>query len=381
MKKLLWIAAFVMLAGTLHAQDLAGTWQGTMTAQSGKGMRIVLKIAKADNALSGTVYSIDINGKPYRTGPIRVQDGNVKFEVPGIGNAFGGQYTGKLSADGASISGTWTQDSTPLPLNLKHVSDAAAWEIPAIVPVTMMAADADPAFDVATIKPNSSGDPLPHGMALIKGKNYAARNVSLEDLVRFTYGVQTKQIAGAPEWMDKDRFDIAAVMDTEGRPALAQTQAMVRKLIADRFALKLHHEKRKLAAFLLTVGKDGPKMPTTLLDGPNPTDNMRDGSNGLDFAYRNATTADLVMYLQGLVLDRPVVDETGIKGKYDFVFTFMPDDSMFGGRMHIPPRQDSVEYAPTLFDALQRQSGLKLVPGKASVDVLVIDHVEKPSAN
>jgi uncharacterized protein (TIGR03435 family) len=95
----------------------------------------------------------------------------------------------------------------------------------------------------------------------------------------------------------------------------------------------------------------------------------------------NGSMVTFAAVLQMVVLDRPVVDQTGITGKFDFNVTFMPDDSQFNGRPMRLPASDSVEAAPNLFDAVQQQLGLKLTAEKTAVDVLVIDHVEKPSAN
>jgi len=88
---------------------------------------------------------------------------------------------------------------------------------------------------------------------------------------------------------------------------------------------------------------------------------------------------DFTGLLQEVVLDRPVVDQTGLKGRYDFTLKWAPDDSQFGGR--VPPVSDDPSAPPSLFTALQEQVGLKLSAEKTAVDVLVIDHVEKPSPN
>jgi uncharacterized protein (TIGR03435 family) len=96
---------------------------------------------------------------------------------------------------------------------------------------------------------------------------------------------------------------------------------------------------------------------------------------------RNGTLNDFTGFLQTIVLDRPVVDHTELKGKYDFTVTFLPDETEFNGRSPIPKLADGVEAAPGLFEALQQQDGLKLSAEKTNVEVLVLDKVEKPSAN
>jgi uncharacterized protein (TIGR03435 family) len=99
-------------------------------------------------------------------------------------------------------------------------------------------------------------------------------------------------------------------------------------------------------------------------------------------AVRNATMGDFAHLMQSAVLDRPVVDQTGLAGKWDFQLKWTPDDSQFSGMgMRPPPPSEAADAPPPLFTAIQEQLGLKLESGKAQVDVMVIDHVEHPSAN
>ncbi len=106
------------------------------------------------------------------------------------------------------------------------------------------------------------------------------------------------------------------------------------------------------------------------------------GEGTVECGSRNGTMSDFTGFLQTLVLDRPVVNSTGLTGKYDFKVTFAPDDSQFNGHAPIPPtKTEGVESAPALFDALQQQDGLKLEAQKTGVEVIAIDHVEKPTAN
>jgi uncharacterized protein (TIGR03435 family) len=301
---------------------------------------------------------------------------------------IGGTYEGKLSSDGKTITGTWSQGPNPLPLNLTRATPETEWTIPPPAPkIPPMDANADPSFEVATIKPNESGAPSLQGITM-NGRNFRTRNSSLGDLIHFAYDVQTKQIVNAPEWMEKDRYDIAAVLEEQGVPNAAQVKIMIRKLLADRFKLTFHHDKKELSAYLLTVAKDGQKLTPTQRPGPQPGIGFRPGTGGLTLMVMNATMADFTGFLQVLVLDRPVVDETGLNGNFDFQCTFTPDESQFNGHPPMPPPQQtgtantsSAPSAPSLYDAFQQQLGLKLSAKKTSVDVIVIDHVEKPSEN
>jgi uncharacterized protein (TIGR03435 family) len=265
---------------------------------------------------------------------------------------------------------------------LVRATPETAWEIPPPpAPPKMMAADADPAFDVATIKPNNSNATTMQQLT-IQNRNFKVRAGSLVDLIGFAYNVQAKQIVGGPDWMATERYDIDAVPDVEGAPSPTQLRTMIKKLLADRFRLKFHHDKRELAAYVLTVGKTGQKLTPTQLKGPLPGLGFRPSAGGLMLNVANGTLEDFTEFLQNLVLDRPVVDQTGLKERFDFKVTFTPDDSQFNGHPpKLPVPTETTETAPNLFDAVQAQLGLKLSPEKTAVDVLVIDHVEKHSEN
>jgi uncharacterized protein (TIGR03435 family) len=268
-----------------------------------------------------------------------------------------------------------------IPLVFNRATKETAWEIPAPAPPPkLMAADADPSFEVATIKPNDSGATSMQQLTL-NGRNFQTRASSLADLIAFSYEVQAKQIVGGPDWISTDRYDIAAVPDVEGAPNPQQLRSMIRKLLADRFQLKFHRDQRELSAFVLTVSKSGEKLTPTQLSGPLPGIGMRPATGGLTLIVHNGTIGDFTGFLQELVLDRPVVDRTELKGKFDFSVTFLPDETQFNGHSPVKKLADGVEAAPSLFEALQQQLGLKITAEKTSVDVIAIDHVEKPSAN
>ena len=368
-------------AGEAHARgDMSGTWQGTLEAE--KSLRLILQVSKTEKGWSGKMYSIDQGSFSMNTSSMMLDGSMFKYAI----DMIGGSYQGTLSADGNSIVGTWTQGAKPLPLTFVRATKETAWEIPAPPPPPkLMAADADPSFDVVTIKPNDSGATSIQGLN-VRGRNFTTRASSVDDLIKFAYGVHVRQIIGGPEWMDKDRYDINGVPDKDGTPNSTQLQTMMKKLLADRFKLTFHHEKRDLSAFVLTVGKDGQKLTPTPTErsGPLPGLGFGPAPGGLRLNVMNGTMGDFTDFLQMLVLDRPVVDRTGIKGRYDFHFAFTPDDSLFNGhppRMPAPADGTAVEAAPGFFEAIQKDIGLKLDAQKTAVDVIVIDHVEKPSAN
>ena len=370
------VLVVVLMGGVLCAQDLTGNWQGTLKA--GKDLRMILVVTKEDGRLQAKLYSLDESAQPFRVSSISQDGSTVKFAIELTGTT----YEGRLNAANDAIAGTWTQGVTPLPLNLSRSTKETAWEIPAPpAPRKLMPADAEPGVEVATIKPNDK-DGGTMQVLTFRGRHLITVNSSLADLMMFAYSVQMKQITGAPDWIEKDRYDIDATPDTEGTPTADQVRIMIRKLLADRFQLKFHHEKRELSAFVLTVGKDGAKLQPTQPNGNLHGVGMQAAKTGaMLFAYNSPISA-FTNFLQSLVLDRPVVDQTGLTGRYDLNVTFTLDDSLFNGHPPAFPKPaDGVEPAPNLFEAIQEQLGLKLTSEKAQVDVLAIDRVAKPSAN
>jgi uncharacterized protein (TIGR03435 family) len=144
--------------------------------------------------------------------------------------------------------------------------------------------------------------------------------------------------------------------------------------------LKFHREKKELSVYAIQLGKNGPKLTRSQAD---PTGLPGLGFSGLGKMNAfNATMADLASTLQTAVLDQPVVDQTGLDGHYDFALNWTADETQFASMgVKVPPPSDKPDAPPSLGTAMLDQLGLKLVTTKAPVEVLVIDKVEKPSAN
>ena len=361
--------------------DIVGTWQGTLHVAAGDNhpaidLRIVNKITKgADGKLMVSDYSIDQGGGEMKATSASFEDGVFKFAI----QAIDGGYEGKMSADGKSIAGNWTQGPGPLPLLFERATPETEWTIPP-PPVRLppMVADANPSFEVATIKPTKPGEQ--RKLFGVRGNHFTTINTSLTDLITFAYGVQQKQVVDAPLWMDTDKWDIEAQPDVPGAPNKQQVATMVQKLLADRYQLKFHNDKKELSAYVLTVAKSGQKMTAGSTD-PNQLPGLFFRQLGV-LTVQNATMVDFAGLMQTAVLDRPVVDQTALPGKWNFLLKWTPDESQFGGMgVKVPPPNDAADAPPSLFTAIQEQIGLKLDAGKAQVPVLVIDKAEKPSAN
>ena len=236
------------------------------------------------------------------------------------------------------------------PLNLKHVKDAEAWEIPKpAAPAKQLKGD-DPSFEVATIKPSR---PDAQGLAItLRGRDIITINTSLAQVITFVYELHPRQLTGGPAWVEGDHFDIEGKPEGEGMPNVAQMRVMLKKLLADRFQLKFHTEQKELSVFVLGLGKNGAKLTPS-----GAADNLPGlGFRALgDMFVRNATVKDFTGTMQAMVVDRPVVDQTGLKGRFDFTLKWTPDETQFGGRGGRGAAPENVEAPPDLFSAIQEQ--------------------------
>ena len=353
---------------------IAGTWQGTLHLQ--RDLRVVVKITSDESgALKATMYSLDQGGQPIPATSASFADGQLKFGI----QIMDGSYLGKMSGDGKSIAGNWTQFGNATPLVLERATPETEWTIPEAAPrVPPMAADAKPGIEVATVKPSQPSEQ--RRFITFRGREIVIIGFTTNDVIKFAYNVQEKQILNGPEWLGSDRFDINAQPDQPGMPNPEQFRMILQKLLAERFALKFRNDKKEMSAYVLTVGKDGPKM--TKATDPSGLPGLFFGPLGT-FHVANATMGDVCGVLQSAVLDRPVVDHTGLDGKWNFLLKWTPDESQFAGLgvKVPPPPADATDAPPPLFTAIQEQLDMKLDAQKTAVDVMMIDHIEKPSAN
>jgi uncharacterized protein (TIGR03435 family) len=360
------------------AQNISGTWQGTLQTPQ-RALRMVMKVTRADDeGLKAMFYSIDQNGRGISGNAVSLQGATFKATIP----AVGGSYEGKLSADGTTINGTFTQGS-PLPLNFLKATPSTEWAIPEPPPPPrLMAADAEPSFEVATIKPSNPDTP---GQAINVGRGggnaFTTLNTPLSELIKFAYGIHARQVTGGPSWIELDRFDILAKPDTPGIPNVTQLRSMVQKLLAARFGLEFHREKKELSAYVITVDKAGVKI--TKVEGNRGNLPGFGGRGPGAIGVRNSTMTEFADFLQARILERPVVDQTGLKDRYDFTLEWKPDTAQLAASAgpNPPALPQNIEDRPDLLTAMRQQLGLKVESGKAPVEVLVIDKVSKPTEN
>lgn len=384
-KPILLMAIAFLRVSVLFAQDITGTWQGTIHTTT--DFREVIKVSKDGNVLKAMLFGIDSQpgvifgtrpGQGFPSGPVILQGNAIKIQFPGIG----GVYQGTLSADENSIAGGLSQNGATLALNLVRATAQTAWEIPNTAPPEKpMAADANPSFAVASIKPTSPGN-QGGGLGPSPGGLFTAHNVTLSSLLGFAYGgLIRNQIENEPAWLETERFDVVAKSDTAGAPNKTQQMAMMQKLLADRLKLRFHREKKESAAFVLSVQNSGSKLiPNT--SGPNAPApaGMTRRPGHWHLTAVNVSMETFASGLQGLV-DRPVVDRTGLSGRFDITLDWAPDEFQSQGTDATNPAPDTSAAFPDLYTALRDQLGLKLESTKGQVEVFVIDHVERPSEN
>ncbi len=342
--------------------------------------RTVLKIPPAEGDFSrGDFYSID---RPYLAFPaylafsaiITLRGNVVKVSMPGIGVV----YEGNLSADRNTIVGTIKRGfPAPVTWTLKRVTRGEQeWAIPKPpTPAKPMAADIDPVFEVATVKLSPPGAQV-RGVRVQPGA-VSTLNMTPAELLAVLYDVHPHQIVGAPAWFSSEKYDITGKTEAGGRPSQEQWQAMVRKLLADRFRLAFHRELRELPVYALSVAKGGAKISRTNSKNERPAIMGRGPGNWL---FNFTSMSDFCKLLQGL-LDRPVVDRTGLAGRYDFTLTSTPDalPAKNPGPNALTPA--AADPPPELFTATRQQLGLTIKATKLPTEVLVIDRVEKASEN
>jgi uncharacterized protein (TIGR03435 family) len=233
-------------------------------------------------------------------------------------------------------------------------------------------------FEVATIK----ATPPDWGKSRyvrMEGVQFVGKNQTLNNLIEAAYNLTPRAISGGPAWVDSDPYDILAKTPGDIRPNLDEQMSMLRTLLTDRFKLKFHREQKEFSIYALTIAKNGPK----LKQGAEPSGGQRPlifylSPRAVMLPGRNASMAELASAFQRGALDRPVVDKTELVGRFDFDLEWTPDEGQFNGA---GLRGTAESTQPELFTAIQQQLGLRLEATKGLIEVLVIDHVERPSEN
>jgi uncharacterized protein (TIGR03435 family) len=241
-----------------------------------------------------------------------------------------------------------------------------------------------PSFEVASIKPNTSGN----NRAAIRGQpggRFVATNATLQMLITTAYQVEGFRMLGGPNWVNSDRFDIEARAEG-GNTMPGQPFPLLQSLLEDRFGLKTHWETREFPLYELVVAKNGLKLQAVADPDPLPPGGFR--------VARGVMAGSAVSFINfvralSLYLGRTIVNKTALIGFFDIKLEWTPEvgeggpfgpGGSFGPGPETGPPPSSVP-GPSIFTAIQEQLGLRLESSKSPVDVLVIDSVERPSEN
>jgi uncharacterized protein (TIGR03435 family) len=198
-----------------------------------------------------------------------------------------------------------------------------------------------------------------------------ATGLSVKGLIRRAWDVQEFQVVGGPDWVSTDRYDISAVAPL-GTPGDAPLNPFLQSLLVDRFGLKMHRENRQMSRLALTVAKNGHKLHPAQPGRKTTWSNGRGTTTG-----QNVTTQNLAVNMLQRVLNQWVSDETSITGNFDITLQWNPGDDLAASA----PDDANLALGPSIYTAIQEQLGLKLVPGKGPVPVIVIDSISRPSEN
>ncbi|HEX4275736.1 MAG TPA: TIGR03435 family protein [Bryobacteraceae bacterium] len=241
-------------------------------------------------------------------------------------------------------------------------------------------------FEVATIKLVKPEDVrAPRYIRMESAHRFIVKNTTVSGMIAAAFNLNQNMISGGPEWMTAGRFDVVALTPGDERPTLDDQMRMLRRLLTERFKLTFRTEKKKLPVYVLTVAKGGSRLsPDTVPQDQSPllTPTLFPAaSGGIDHVLirgRNATVPQLASILQRAVTDRPVIDNTGMQGRYNFDLEWTPDDSQFGGTLPFGAPDSG---KPGLYTAIEQQLGLMFNSTKRDVETLIVEGLEQPSGN
>ena len=360
-------AATVVLHAQSSTSSIAGTWQGALALPNGNSVRVAFSIARnPDGSLHGGIRYVDGNAGLVFS--------SINFSVPDLAvtqSMTSMAYHGKLSADSQSIIGTWSQGDRTSPLTLTLATPASLWK-PAGPPP--MASEADPSYEVAVIKPALPEEQ--HPIWNMQTPEFHATGTNAAELIKMVYKIRGRQIMKAPPWVEGSKFDITAKPDTPGVPTNEQTRNMIRKLLAERFHLVCHTGTQDFPVLVMTLNPKGPRPVPS-----NPDFNIHGGmllrqdGGEMQLHLSGVTMQDFLKDLMDRYRYKQIVDETGLTGAYDITLRLPPaalQGTGDGGA------EDEVG---TDYIAAAEHAGFKFVSKKAPLPVVIIDHIDPPTAN
>jgi uncharacterized protein (TIGR03435 family) len=239
----------------------------------------------------------------------------------------------------------------------------------------------DATFEAASVKPLRNSTRTSAGFR--PEPTRWSGDFSVTDLVVFAYQIQSTRIIGAPQWAEDERYEINA---RTGPRKPGDIQSMVRHLLAERFALKVHRERRPIPVYLLLMsradGAFGPRLQRVERDCTRPASNPSGCSvsiGGDNYRGNGQQWANFVATLENRIGERPILDKTGLSGQFDIAVEWSPGIARVPEGVSNAPTLADLEARPLVFTAIREQLGLKLEPDTAPMDVLVIDSVDRPT--
>jgi len=252
------------------------------------------------------------------------------------------------------------------PLHLSAQSQSA----PPSPDATLPAAQPPLRFEVASIRAHPFAGVEPSDRRVLPGGHFVATATTVRALIRTAFGIDSNRMSGAPGWIDNETFDInGTTVDRAEIKTPQQLQQLILSLLEDRFQFKFHREQKEGPVYWLELDKPGRLGPALKPSAPDSKPNMSTNSNGLraEMKASRMSMADIAAALRRQA-GRPVEDHTNLKGDFDLQIAWAPEET-----------PDSAY--PSLFTVLKEQLGLKLQPAKGTIETLVIDHIDHPSAN
>ena len=366
-RAILAVAALIFTTAAVRSQSIVGTWQGILTTSGRNNPRLVFTIRKdPDGSLHGGMKWIDYDfGFAFSSIAFSAPDLTIAQEMTGM------SFHGKLSVDGQSIAGTLTQGRQSFPLTLSLATPDAVWRPAGPGP---MAANADPSYEVAIIKPALPEEQ--HPIWNLTASEFHATGTSAAELIKIVYKIRGRQIVDGPPWVEQNKYDITAKSDTPGTPNEEQTRTMISKLLAERFHLVCHASTQEYPVLVMTLDPKGPR--------PTPSDPSFSSHNG---TFMRREGGDFVLQFSGTTMpfflktlmdryrDEQIVDETGLTGVYDITLRLPPAalQGIGDGGAEDEVGSDYIEAA--------KRAGFKFQSRKAPIPVVVIDHIDPPSPN
>src|SRR5262252_7862187 len=240
-------------------------------------------------------------------------------------------------------------------------------------------------FEIASVKPSTAGCPPACGLirSTVGSQGYHVEGAFLKTIMTVAYSITDRQISGGPSWMTTERFDIEA--KAARQRTVDDLHTMLAHLLEERFHLKLRHEMRQESVWNLVLANGGSKMPVHDPEDkdypPMGPQMARDSDGGICFALQGHNeTMQYLAFILSRNMDRGVIDHTGLPARYDVNLRYLPDGWEHPHTPDGTPVPVSAD-CPDIFTALPKQLGLRLEAAKGPVEFLVVEHVEKPTAN